>query len=336
MSDSPRRDHTVLPHDVSTARGLSGAEVGRRIVLDGELLIGRTVDGEGRVDDEEVSRRHARVSADASGGLTVEDLGSANGTWVNEERVTGAQGLSQGDRVRIGNTTLLVGAPEPEPPPEPAGAATKISDPPPDPPADATRIGDPPPPDPPADATRIGDPPPPDPPADATRIGDPPPPDPPADATRIGDPPPAPPPPAGGALEVIGGEAAGRRLDPDPELVLGRVAEGDGRLDHDPDASRRHARVRRADDGTLEIEDLGSANGTWVNEERIEGVRALVPGDTVRIGQTQIRVTDSPGEPPSAPAPVGATQTDEPPGPADGAAYGAASGAPRRARGRGW
>ena len=89
---------------------VSGAEVGRRIVLDGELLIGRTVDGEGRVDDEEVSRRHARVSADASGDLTVEDLGSANGTWVNEERVTGSQGLSEGDRVRIGNTTLLVGA----------------------------------------------------------------------------------------------------------------------------------------------------------------------------------------------------------------------------------
>ncbi len=85
----------------------AGTAAGRRLTLRDELVIGRTVSGEGRLsDDHELSRRHARVARDASGQLTIEDLGSANGTFVNGERVGGRQVLKVGDSVQIGSTTL--------------------------------------------------------------------------------------------------------------------------------------------------------------------------------------------------------------------------------------
>jgi ABC transport system ATP-binding/permease protein len=53
----------------------------------------------------------------------------------------------------------------------------------------------------------------------------------------------------------------------------------------DPEVSRRHAAIRTSG-GSLAIEDLGSTNGTFVNEERIAGVTVLSHGDTVRLGAT--------------------------------------------------
>ena len=65
--------------------------------------------GEGRLsDDLKLSRRHARVARDAGGRLTIEDLGSANGTFVNGERIGGRQALAVGDSVQLGSTTLEV------------------------------------------------------------------------------------------------------------------------------------------------------------------------------------------------------------------------------------
>jgi hypothetical protein len=52
------------------------------------------------------SRRHARIARDPSGQLTIEDLGSANGTFVNGERVSGRHVLKVGDSVEVGSTTL--------------------------------------------------------------------------------------------------------------------------------------------------------------------------------------------------------------------------------------
>ena len=56
-----------------------------------------------------------------------------------------------------------------------------------------------------------------------------------------------------------------------------------------PDLSRRHA-VIRAVDGRLEIEDLGSPNGTYVNGERIESPTRLAHGDVITLGETTIEV----------------------------------------------
>jgi predicted component of type VI protein secretion system len=53
----------------------------------------------------------------------------------------------------------------------------------------------------------------------------------------------------------------------------------------DPDVSRRHAVIRTLDSG-LAIEDLGSTNGTYVNDQRLKGIAELQQGDRVRFGNT--------------------------------------------------
>jgi hypothetical protein len=65
---------------------------------------GATIGREGcdiNLDDSQVSRRHAALR-DSNGSPAIEDLGSTNGTFVNDRRITGIQVLEIGDRVRIG------------------------------------------------------------------------------------------------------------------------------------------------------------------------------------------------------------------------------------------
>ena len=94
-------------------------------------------------------------------------------------------------------------------------------------------------------------------------------------------------------LRVVRGAGLRRDIRVSEELVIGREAEGDGRLDGEPALSRRHARVFRRADGTLAIEDLGSLNGTHVNGERIGSAVTLEPGDEVRLGETVLVVADA-------------------------------------------
>jgi pSer/pThr/pTyr-binding forkhead associated (FHA) protein len=83
------------------------------------------------------------------------------------------------------------------------------------------------------------------------------------------------------------GPLAGRDVEVTAALVLGREA-ADLLID-DPEVSRRHAALRPAGDG-LEIEDLGSLNGTWVNGTKIQGPVRLEPGDRVQLGDTSFEV----------------------------------------------
>jgi hypothetical protein len=86
-----------------------GNAAGQDINLDQELVIGRSTPGLGSLGgDSEISRVHARVFHDPSGRLTVEDLGSTNGTFVNGTRISGQQALNPGDEVRVGQTTMSV------------------------------------------------------------------------------------------------------------------------------------------------------------------------------------------------------------------------------------
>ncbi len=71
-------------------------------------------------------------------------------------------------------------------------------------------------------------------------------------------------------------------------LTVGRSDENDLPLESDEFASGRHARFEPRRDGVW-IEDAGSTNGTFVNGIRLAGGRRLVPGDVVRIGETELR-----------------------------------------------
>jgi pSer/pThr/pTyr-binding forkhead associated (FHA) protein len=59
------------------------------------------------VDDEKVSGIHARIQVKEERFVVV-DLGSANGTWVNDQEVTGPTVLKQDDTVRVGGTTFVL------------------------------------------------------------------------------------------------------------------------------------------------------------------------------------------------------------------------------------
>lgn len=88
-------------------RGLSGPLSGQIIPLNqGECHVGREADRDLVINgDPTVSRRHAVVRA-AGQEYVVQDEGSANGTFVNNQRVTN-QALHQGDRVRFGQSEFL-------------------------------------------------------------------------------------------------------------------------------------------------------------------------------------------------------------------------------------
>jgi len=215
-------------------RVTDGKERGTLLSVESDLLVGRLApDDHGRLGgDPELSRRHARISRGADRQLEIEDLGSANGTIVNDERIDTPRTLEVGDVVRMGQTVLQVtdaagAVPEKSPPPTPGPA--------PEPPRVPAEPGD--------------------------------------------------------VLLVTAGKAQGRRLTLQDELVIGRGASGEGKLGDDFELSRRHARFSRSESGRLTVEDLRSANGTFVNDERIDTPRTLEVGDIVRMGQTILQVT---------------------------------------------
>src|SRR6185369_12734032 len=71
----------------------------------GELTIGRGTDCFLRIDDDLVSRRHARLIVTPK-NVTLEDLGSRNGSKVNGVPITGSVALKVGDEVEIGSQTF--------------------------------------------------------------------------------------------------------------------------------------------------------------------------------------------------------------------------------------
>jgi DNA-binding winged helix-turn-helix (wHTH) protein len=80
----------------------------REIALDpGENLIGRDREAVVWIDDESVSRRHARVSVGEE-GASIEDLGSKNGTYVGGEKIRGPVRLADRGVVKIGPATLTL------------------------------------------------------------------------------------------------------------------------------------------------------------------------------------------------------------------------------------
>ena len=70
------------------------------------ITIGRSADSGMVVNDSKVSRVHAQLVQDDNGNISIVDLGSANGTYVNGNRISDETRLKSGDEVRIGDTCL--------------------------------------------------------------------------------------------------------------------------------------------------------------------------------------------------------------------------------------
>lgn len=75
------------------------------VLEDGDNIIGRDERCSVVLDGSGISRHHARVFV-AKGRAVLEDLGSKNGTWVNDRRIDSAVDLEEGDEIRIGTVVL--------------------------------------------------------------------------------------------------------------------------------------------------------------------------------------------------------------------------------------
>jgi predicted component of type VI protein secretion system len=95
----------------------------------------------------------------------------------------------------------------------------------------------------------------------------------------------------------------GREVALDADATIGR--EGCDVVLADPEVSRRHAALRITDAGPA-VEDFGSTNGTFVNDQRVNGVVQLKGGDVVRFGNTEWELR--PGAAAAPPASVAAPQ----------------------------
>jgi pSer/pThr/pTyr-binding forkhead associated (FHA) protein len=92
---------------------MQGPNVGHEYLLPGdESTIGRSTSNSIVLPFAEISRKHARVWQEEESTF-LEDLGSTNGTFVNDTRLTGRVALYDGDEIQIGDAfRLLVASPE--------------------------------------------------------------------------------------------------------------------------------------------------------------------------------------------------------------------------------
>lgn len=110
-----RAEHPLSPDEAAHIEGLSGfaivVEKGPRkgmtfILREGNTTVGRHPESDIFLNDVTVSRHHCRFVANGV-SLSVEDSGSTNGTYVNDERVDSAE-LQAGDEVLVGRFHFVV------------------------------------------------------------------------------------------------------------------------------------------------------------------------------------------------------------------------------------
>ena len=83
---------------------------GARLEIGGDSIVleeGENIVGRGLIGTPDVSRHHARIDVDGS-RLSIEDLGSKNGTFVNGERIRNRVALKEGDQIVFGRTNAVV------------------------------------------------------------------------------------------------------------------------------------------------------------------------------------------------------------------------------------
>jgi diguanylate cyclase (GGDEF)-like protein len=85
---------------------LTGGAAGHLFKMRSTSVIGRIPNAEVRLEDDGISRQHARVRVEADRAW-IEDLGSRNGTFVNGARISDLVELHDGDKVQVGRSTVL-------------------------------------------------------------------------------------------------------------------------------------------------------------------------------------------------------------------------------------
>jgi selenocysteine lyase/cysteine desulfurase/predicted CoA-binding protein len=100
-------------------------------------------------------------------------------------------------------------------------------------------------------------------------------------------------------LQVTAGPAEGRHIPTTSELIIGRQVDGPGSIPEDEHLSRTHARVSRTSTDQVNIADLESSNGTYVNGVRVEE-QVLAIGDTVQLGSSALELRTPEGRAPKS------------------------------------
>lgn len=120
-ADAPRYIRTAyafgyafIGEAAGPATGVDGASPWRLVLHDRQLVLRYGVNVVGRdeadvltIDAPTISRRHARLLA-AAHGVTCEDLGSKNGTWIGTSRVTTLRAAGDGDELRFGAVVAVL------------------------------------------------------------------------------------------------------------------------------------------------------------------------------------------------------------------------------------
>jgi FHA domain len=88
------------------------------------------------------------------------------------------------------------------------------------------------------------------------------------------------------------GLPAGELIEVADGATLGRAGQASVVV-ADPTVSAQHARVERLDSNAWMVVDLGSTNGTLVNQALVQGDAALAPGDVLGLGNVRLKVVDS-------------------------------------------
>lgn len=235
-----------------------------------QLTIGRAEGNDLILSEGGVSRKHARFFVEGA-ELMVEDIGSANGTWVDGEKIAGPTKLSPKSQVVIGDyeIQLKLGSKalprasranaRPSREPTSKGPAVK-------PPAPRS--------------TRVVE-------AIKPSGG--------AGLARRGGPQKA----AGPQLRGLTGTVTGKTFSLSGTMTVGRVAGVDLQIDDDS-VSRRHAELV-IEGREVVVRDLGSANGTTVNGAPISEDTILAAGDIIQFGVVEVMFETGGSSAPRAP-----------------------------------
>jgi pSer/pThr/pTyr-binding forkhead associated (FHA) protein len=228
--------------------------------FEGELIIGRA-DGSGLVLSEGgVSRKHARVFVSGS-QVQVEDLGSANGTYVDGEKIAGPTAITSASKVELGDYSIRLKPsaartsgkrPAARPIEDPGGPILTKAMP------SARKPGA-------VSAARAQ--------KGPSAI---------APAPDAGKPKPL----QGPTLRGLTGPWLNKVYPLKGKVVIGRVAPAQVPIEDDS-VSRRHAEVEVTPDGVI-ARDLGSANGTLHNGQALDGEMLLHPGDVLQVGMIEL------------------------------------------------